>query len=201
VLLLHAFPELAYSWRNQIGPIADAGLRVVAPNQRGFAGCDPPADSQTYSVRNLVRDISGLLDALDVEQAIWVGHDWARCAWHAGAYAPERVLGAASLWRQPSGWRARVGSARQVSRRLLELSHQPAQRLSRIGMDGAGPLGDQGGPGLEALELRAALDFVKPLALAVEEDESSEVTAVWRKEPGVKALDLPVLLELPVVLD
>jgi pimeloyl-ACP methyl ester carboxylesterase len=92
VLLLHAFPELAYSWRNQIGPIADAGLRVVAPNQRGFAGSDPPADSQTYSVRNLVRDISGLLDALDVEQAIWVGHDWgsmglARGRLRAGARA------------------------------------------------------------------------------------------------------------------
>jgi pimeloyl-ACP methyl ester carboxylesterase len=54
--LLHGFPELAYSWRNQIGPIVDAGFRVAVPNQRGFAGSDAPADSYTYSVRNLVRD-------------------------------------------------------------------------------------------------------------------------------------------------
>jgi soluble epoxide hydrolase / lipid-phosphate phosphatase len=45
VLLLHGFPELAYSWRNQIGPIVDAGFRVVAPDQRGFAGSDAPVSS------------------------------------------------------------------------------------------------------------------------------------------------------------
>lgn len=98
VLLLHGFPELAYSWRNQIAPIVDAGFRVIAPNQRGFGGSDAPPDPKTYSVRNLVRDITGLLDALGIEQAVWVGHDWGSMpAWYAGAYAPDRVLGAASL--------------------------------------------------------------------------------------------------------
>jgi pimeloyl-ACP methyl ester carboxylesterase len=98
VLLLHGFPELAYSWRNQIGPIVDAGFRVVAPDQRGFGASDAPADPETYSVKNLVRDITGLLDALEVEEAVWVGHDWGSMpAWYAGAYAPDRVLGAASL--------------------------------------------------------------------------------------------------------
>jgi pimeloyl-ACP methyl ester carboxylesterase len=98
VLLLHGFPELAYSWRYQLAPIAEAGFRVIAPNQRGFGGSSAPADPKTYSVRNLVKDITGLLDALDIEQAIWVGHDWGSMpAWYAGAYAPDRVLGAASL--------------------------------------------------------------------------------------------------------
>jgi pimeloyl-ACP methyl ester carboxylesterase len=98
VFLLHGFPELAYSWRHQIGPIADAGFRVIAPEQRGFGDSDAPADPLTYSVKNLVADLVGLLDALELEQAVFVGHDWGSMpAWYSGAYAPERVAGAGSL--------------------------------------------------------------------------------------------------------
>jgi soluble epoxide hydrolase/lipid-phosphate phosphatase len=98
VLLLHGFPELAYSWRNQIGPIADAGFRVIAPDQRGYGASDAPDDSQTYSVKNLVADATGVLDALGIEQAIFIGHDWGSMpAWYAGVYAPDRVRAVASL--------------------------------------------------------------------------------------------------------
>jgi soluble epoxide hydrolase / lipid-phosphate phosphatase len=98
VLLLHGFPELAYSWRRQIAPITEAGFRVVVPNQRGFGDSDAPADAQTYSVKNLVADLTGLLDALDIGQAIFVGHDWGSMpAWYAGVYAPDRVTAMASL--------------------------------------------------------------------------------------------------------
>jgi soluble epoxide hydrolase / lipid-phosphate phosphatase len=98
VLLLHGFPELAYSWRHQIAPITEAGFRVVVPNQRGFGDSDAPADAQTYSVKNLVADLTGLLDALDIGQAIFVGHDWGSMpAWYAGVYAPDRVTAMASL--------------------------------------------------------------------------------------------------------
>jgi pimeloyl-ACP methyl ester carboxylesterase len=98
VMLLHGFPELAYSWRHQIGAIADAGFRVIAPDQRGYGASDAPRDSQTYSVKNLVADAVGVLDALDVEQAIFFGHDWGSMpAWYAGVYAPERVRALGSL--------------------------------------------------------------------------------------------------------
>jgi soluble epoxide hydrolase / lipid-phosphate phosphatase len=98
VLLLHGFPELAYSWRHQMGPLADAGFRVIAPNQRGYDGSDAPADAQSYSVENLVADMTGLLDALEIEQAIFIGHDWGSMpAWYAGVYAPDRVAAMASL--------------------------------------------------------------------------------------------------------
>jgi pimeloyl-ACP methyl ester carboxylesterase len=98
VFLLHGFPELAYSWRHQIGPIAGAGFRVIAPEQRGYGESDAPADPLTYSVKNLVADVVGVLDALEVEQAVFVGHDWGSMpAWYSGVYAPERVAGAASL--------------------------------------------------------------------------------------------------------
>ena len=58
VLLLHGFPEHPFSWRNQVDPIAEAGFRVIVPSQRGYAGTDAPADAQTYSVKNLVADVS-----------------------------------------------------------------------------------------------------------------------------------------------
>jgi pimeloyl-ACP methyl ester carboxylesterase len=98
VFLLHGFPELAFSWRHQIRPIADAGFRVIAPEQRGFGDSDAPADPLSYSVRNLVADLVGLLDELELDSAVFVGHDWGSMpAWYAGAYAPQRVAGAASL--------------------------------------------------------------------------------------------------------
>jgi pimeloyl-ACP methyl ester carboxylesterase len=98
VLLLHGFPELAYSWRNQIGPIADAGFHVIAPDQRGYGDSDAPADSQTYSVKNLVADATGILDALGIDEAIFIGHDWGSMpAWYSGVYAPDRVRAMASL--------------------------------------------------------------------------------------------------------
>jgi pimeloyl-ACP methyl ester carboxylesterase len=98
VLLLHGFPEHPFSWRRQVDPIAAAGFRVIVPSQRGFGGTDAPADALTYSVKNLVADLTGLLDALEVEQAVWFGHDWGSMpAWYSGVFAPERVRGLGSL--------------------------------------------------------------------------------------------------------
>src|SRR5262250_3416447 len=69
VLLLHGFPELAYSWRKVMRPLAAAGLHVVAPDQRGYGrttGWDASYDGDLLSFRlfNLVRDMVGLLAAL-----------------------------------------------------------------------------------------------------------------------------------------
>ena len=98
VVLLHGFPEHAYSWRHQVDPVSEAGFRVIVPNQRGYAGTDATADVDTYSVKNLVADISGLLEALGIEQAVWFGHDWGSMpAWYSGVYDPDRVLGVGSL--------------------------------------------------------------------------------------------------------
>ena len=82
VLLLHGFPELAYSWRKVMGPLAEAGFHVVAPDQRGYGrttGWDPAYDGDVDSFRlsNLVRDVEGLLDALGERSAATVvGHDF-----------------------------------------------------------------------------------------------------------------------------
>lgn len=98
VLLLHGFPELPYSWRHVVDPIADAGFRVIVPAQRGYGGTDAPASADSYTVKNLVRDLTGLLDSLNIADAIWVGHDWGGMpAWYSAHYAPDRVRGIASL--------------------------------------------------------------------------------------------------------
>jgi pimeloyl-ACP methyl ester carboxylesterase len=98
VLLLHGFPEHPFSWRNQVDPIAAAGFRVIVPSQRGFGGTDAPPGPDGYNQRNLVADLTGLLDALGIDRAVWFGHDWGSIpAWYAGVYAPDRALGVGSL--------------------------------------------------------------------------------------------------------
>ena len=82
VLLLHGFPELAYSWRKVMLPLAAAGYHVVAPDQRGYGrttGWDGDYDGDLGSFRlfNLVRDALGLVSALGCRSvAAVVGHDF-----------------------------------------------------------------------------------------------------------------------------
>src|SRR3981189_3895747 len=82
LLLLHGFPELAYSWRKIIGPLAEAGFHVVAPDQRGYGrttGWDPDYDGDLASFRmlNLARDALGLVAALGHQSAAaGIGHDF-----------------------------------------------------------------------------------------------------------------------------
>src|SRR6266700_4676504 len=82
ILLLHGFPELAYSWRKVMLPLAAAGYHVVAPDQRGYgrtAGWDDAYDGDLDSFRipNLVRDALGLTSALGYRSvAAVIGHDY-----------------------------------------------------------------------------------------------------------------------------
>src|SRR5580693_10251213 len=81
VLLLHGFPELAYSWRKVMPALAEAGYHVVAPDQRGYGrttGWDADYDGDVASFRmlNLVRDVMGLISALGYRSvAAVIGHD------------------------------------------------------------------------------------------------------------------------------
>jgi pimeloyl-ACP methyl ester carboxylesterase len=98
IILLHGFPELAYSWRKTILPLAKAGYHVVAPDQRGY-GLTVPLSSSTnnrvvayeddlrpYHVINLAADVVSLILALGYEKAhAVVGHDFGSsvAAWTA----------------------------------------------------------------------------------------------------------------------
>ena len=91
ILFLHGFPEFWYSWRHQLSFFADAGYRVIAPDQRGYNLSDKPRGIGAYRIDTLAGDAVALLDALGIQQAFLVGHDWGgSVAWWAAATAPER---------------------------------------------------------------------------------------------------------------
>ena len=94
LFLAHGWPELAYSWKNQIHVLAAAGYRVIAPDLRGFGASDCPVGIENYTIDKLVDDFTGLLDALGHESAVFIGHDWGGIlVWHAAMLAKERVAG------------------------------------------------------------------------------------------------------------
>jgi pimeloyl-ACP methyl ester carboxylesterase len=94
VVLSHGFPELGYSWRHQFAPLVAAGFRVLAPDQRGYGASDRPEPIAAYDIHHLCGDLVGLLDALGIEKAAFVGHDWGGfVAWAMPYLHPDRVAG------------------------------------------------------------------------------------------------------------
>lgn len=89
VIMLHGFPEGWLSFRRQIEPLAQAGFRVIAPDQRGYnlSGKRGPYDLDTVAA-----DALRLMDACGLRQAHWVGHDWgAAVAWRLAQRYPQHV--------------------------------------------------------------------------------------------------------------
>lgn len=94
VVMSHGFPELAWSWRHQFAPLTGAGFRAIAPDQRGYGESDRPAEVSDYDIEHLCGDLVGLLDALEIEKAVFVGHDWGGfVVWAMPALHPERCAG------------------------------------------------------------------------------------------------------------
>src|SRR5688572_15615699 len=75
VLLLHGFPDDRHLWRYQVGALANAGFRVLAPDLRGFGDAPRPADPMEYGIPIVVDDVLGILDALGVKRVQLVAHD------------------------------------------------------------------------------------------------------------------------------
>lgn len=98
VVLVHGFPELAYSWRHQIPALVDAGYTVIAPDQRGYGRSSVPADVDAYDIERLSGDLLGILDHLGHERAAFVGHDWgALLVWPMSILFAERFAGVCGL--------------------------------------------------------------------------------------------------------
>ena len=98
VVLLHGFPEFWYGWRRQLGPLAAAGFRVLAPDLRGYNLSAKPEGLAAYTLDVLADDVLALADALGRRQFAIVGHDWGGVlAWHLAAREPARIARAAIL--------------------------------------------------------------------------------------------------------
>ena len=99
VIMVHGFPESWYSWRHQLGPIADAGFTACAIDVRGYGGSDKPAEIAAYAMERIVGDLVGLRDALAPgEQVVLIGHDWgAPIVWNSAFTNPDVVRAVAGL--------------------------------------------------------------------------------------------------------
>ncbi|WP_407159627.1 alpha/beta fold hydrolase [Bradyrhizobium sp. STM 3557] len=98
MVLCHGWPELAFSWRHQIKALSEAGIRVIAPDQRGYGATERPEPVEAYAIEQLTADLVGLLDHLKIDQAIFVGHDWGGfVVWQMPLRHPGRVAGVVGI--------------------------------------------------------------------------------------------------------
>jgi pimeloyl-ACP methyl ester carboxylesterase len=92
VLLLHGFPDSSHVWRYQVPALVAAGMRVIAPDLRGFGESDKPESVEDYAITRSVADMVAVLDEVGIDRAHVVGHDWgAGLGWSLAAFVPERV--------------------------------------------------------------------------------------------------------------
>ena len=98
VILCHGWPEIAFSWRHQIKALGEAGIRVIAPDQRGYGATDRPEPVEAYDIEHLTGDLVGLLDHLKIDKAIFVGHDWGGfIVWQMPLRHIDRVAGVVGI--------------------------------------------------------------------------------------------------------
>ncbi|GEO95383.1 alpha/beta fold hydrolase [Kocuria turfanensis] len=179
VLLLHGFPQDRTSWDRLAPALHAAGLRTLAPDQRGYSPGARPRGRGAYRLELLVEDAVAVLDAAGVERAHVLGHDWGGIvAWALAAHRPERTAALTV---------ASVPHPRALSRSLvrsgqgLRSAYVAAFQLPRLPETVLGPrLGDllrrSGLPAAEAARyaarmqqpgaLTAALDWYRAVPLS-----------------------------------
>src|SRR5271154_6255300 len=99
VVMVHGFPESWFSWRHQMGPIAQAGFRACAIDVRGYGGSDKPAAGADYTMERMVDDGAGVIEGFSPgKPAIILGHDWgAPIVWNTALIRPDRVRAVGAL--------------------------------------------------------------------------------------------------------
>jgi pimeloyl-ACP methyl ester carboxylesterase len=140
VILLHGFPEFWYGWRHQILPLAEAGYRVLVPDQRGYHISDKPRKLREYKPDVLARDVVGMIDDADRNRAFVVGHDWGGlAAWQTAIRHPDRVARLAILNApHPKAFREVIRSSREQRKksRYIFWFQFPGLAERRLAKDG-----------------------------------------------------------------
>ncbi|MDP1793733.1 MAG: alpha/beta fold hydrolase, partial [Acidimicrobiales bacterium] len=125
VLFLHGFPDRGSMWRNQIDAVTAAGYRAIAPDLRGFGDSDAPEGVEHYGLFNLMGDVVAVLDAVGVDTAHVVGHDWgAALSWLFATFNADRArsLTAVSVGH-PSAFATAGIEQKQKSWYMLAFQH------------------------------------------------------------------------------
>ncbi|WP_076857628.1 alpha/beta fold hydrolase [Bradyrhizobium mercantei] len=112
VILLHGFPEYWEAWQRYFEPLAAAGYRVLAPDQRGYNLSDKPSNVAAYDLNSLARDVLGLADHFERRRFAIVGHDWGAAVgwWIATCHAERLEQFVALSAPHPSVWREAMQS-------------------------------------------------------------------------------------------
>lgn len=98
IILIHGWPELAYSWSTTTPALNKAGYRTIPYDLLGFGKSDAPTGLSHYSIANLVGHIEAILDENQIEKAIMLGHDWGGIIlWHAVRMLKNRTIAAISI--------------------------------------------------------------------------------------------------------
>lgn len=98
IVFVHGWPEISWAWRNQLLAFSSLGFRVVAPDLRGCGQSNLYSTHSAYAQREIVQDMLELVDSLDIDRAIWVGHDWgAPVVWNIASHHPNRCHGVVAL--------------------------------------------------------------------------------------------------------
>ncbi|MER6594026.1 alpha/beta fold hydrolase [Micromonospora purpureochromogenes] len=183
VLLLHGFPQHGGEWDEVVPALHAAGLRTYAPDQRGYSPGARPAEVAAYRLPELVADAVALLDALGVEAAHVVGHDWgAVVAWGLAAGHPERVrtLTAVSVPHPAAMAHALANDPRQKARssyvllfrqpgkaeKVLLAARATALRRLLSGVGDAGQVARYAEPMREPGALTGALNWYRAMSRA-----------------------------------
>jgi pimeloyl-ACP methyl ester carboxylesterase len=117
-ILLHGFPDFWYGWRAQIAVLARAGMRVLAPDLRGYNLSQKPPQISAYSLETLTLDVTGLISASHHQSAALIGHDWGGVvAWQAASAYPQRVSKLAIL--NAPEWNTMVRRLRKDWRQIM----------------------------------------------------------------------------------
>jgi pimeloyl-ACP methyl ester carboxylesterase len=132
VILLHGFPDTGDLWRDQGPALVKSGFRAIVPDLRGRGRSSKPPAVADYRLSTIVRDVTGILDALSIDRAHVVGHDWgAGVGWLVAALAPERVdrLVAISVGSPGTGVKPTLEELQKGWYRLLFLFEGVAEEL------------------------------------------------------------------------
>ncbi len=192
VLCLHGFPQTSWAWRDQLWALGHAGLRAVAPDQRGYSSGARPSETGDYATEHLIGDVIALADSMEMERFDLVGHDWGGVlAWLVAERLPDRIRSLSvvstphplALQHALSG-----GDPEQAARIGTTTSLQEPGVAEQLLL---GPEGD--GSGLLRMLRETGLD-----------EEDAEMYAAVLSEPGAltaalawyRAMDLSALADL-----
>ncbi|MBM7061845.1 alpha/beta fold hydrolase [Pseudomonas sp. UL073] len=184
VLLLHGFPDSLETWAQVAPVLRDAGYRVVAFDQRGFAGSDAPAGTASYRMQELVDDVPALLDALGIHEPVHVmGHDWgSMVAWGVALAHPARVRALVTISVGHPQSYGRAGLEQKLGKGLYVLWFQ-LRRVAESYLLRAGGMQRWLGGGRDAQEVVAQMQRPGRLTAALNWYRANLLPILFRRWP------------------